>query len=149
MNTHSLNFFTACTIFAYISLYIIRWRNYFSYSSIGNLSGSLKNTKRLPVYSSVRIGSCTIPLQSSSSTASAKLSASNARWRRPAASGYPQLEFLSMYYNKLDARSQYRFQYHPTGTGVSYMWYWQRTYMHKSGIPIDVFLVFKVTPYSV
>lgn len=22
------------------------------------------------------------------------------------------------------------------------MWYWQRTYMHKSGIPIDVFLIF-------
>ena len=24
------------------------------------------------------------------------------------------------------------------------MWYWQRTYMHKSGIPIDEFLVFKI-----
>ena len=28
------------------------------------------------------------------------------------------------------------------GTGVLLIWYWQRTYMHKSGIPIDVFLVF-------
>ena len=24
------------------------------------------------------------------------------------------------------------------------MWYWKRTYMHKSGIPIDEFLVFKI-----
>ena len=32
-------------------------------------------------------------------------------------------------YNKLDARSQFRSQYHPTGTGVSYRWYWSFTYV--------------------
>ena len=32
-------------------------------------------------------------------------------------------------YNKLDARSQYRFLYHPTGTGVSYRWYLSFTYV--------------------
>ena len=32
-------------------------------------------------------------------------------------------------YNKLDTCSQYRFQYHPTGTGVSYRWYWSFTYV--------------------
>ena len=32
-------------------------------------------------------------------------------------------------YNKLDARSQYRFQYHLTCTGVSYRWYWSFTYV--------------------
>ena len=33
-------------------------------------------------------------------------------------------------YNKLDARSQFRSQYHPTGTGVLLMWYWRRTCMN-------------------
>ena len=32
-------------------------------------------------------------------------------------------------------------EFHLCGTGVLLMWYWQRTYMHKSGIPIDVLLV--------
>ena len=40
-------------------------------------------------------------------------------------------------------------EFHLCGTGVLLMWYWQRTYMHKAGIPIDVFLVFKIqTLYS-
>ena len=33
-------------------------------------------------------------------------------------------------------------EFHLAGTGVLLMWYWQRTYMHKSGILIDVFLIF-------
>ena len=35
-------------------------------------------------------------------------------------------------------------EFHLCGTGVLLMWYWKRTYMHKSGIPIDEFLVFKI-----
>ena len=35
--------------------------------------------------------------------------------------------FLIMYYNKLDARFQYRFQYRLSDTGVSYRWYWSFT----------------------
>ena len=73
----------------------------------------------------------------------------------------PCLFYIFIY---VDACSQYRFQYHQTGTGVSYRWYWSFTYVVlecylcgtgkeliciNQAFPIDVFLVFKIqTLYS-
>ena len=85
--------------------------SYFSYNSIGKLSGSAINVKRLFVVSSVRICSAMMLLFFNSSIALSKLSTSNARCLNPVASGPDGLwggagnEKSSIIYSSLRARS--------------------------------------------
>lgn len=80
----SFLYFTCDLLFGVVPVFL--WL-YYSCSSSGSPSGSLKNVIFFPVNSSIRIGSQGIPSASSSFTVASTSSTLNARCRRPQASG--------------------------------------------------------------